>query len=264
MNYNFYSFVLLVSVFTYFSCDNDTPPTQATDRSAVEEPATQQDMVVCENSQTPIFVETDSMIIVEAENADYAKATWTYDEKLDDFSGEGYLVWKGKDSFGQPGNGLLTYIVRVSTPGTYNFVWRSRITEGTSTTDFNDSWLRIPDAKHFYGKRKDGHIVYPNDSELDTIPESAGQESTKPEGSSKDGWFKIYMNTASKWHWGSYTSDNNPHAIFVIFPTAGDYTIEISARSKGHGIDKFVLFHEKVQQSTATASTAKASKILCE
>ena len=98
---------------------------------------------------------------------------------------------------------------------------------------------------------------------MDPIPESAGQQNTTPNGSGKDGWFKIYMNMANKWHWQSSTSDNDAHNIFVVFDTPGDYTIEVSGRSEGHGIDKFVLFTEDITQNDATGNDTK-SEIQCE
>ncbi|WP_271784071.1 hypothetical protein [Aquimarina algiphila] len=218
----------------------------------------------CESGKTAIFTEKDGLLIVESENGNFSGTPWELTKSLSEFSGDGYLVWNGTDFLGKPGEGLLSYKIRITKPGTYRFIWRSYITIGTNGSEHNDSWLRIPDAKHFYGQKGDGHIVYPKGTTLDPIPESNGQTSTTPNGSGKDGWFKIYMNKASKWHWQSSTSDNDGHNIFVVFDSAGDYTIEISGRSKGHGVDKFVLFTEGVTQETAIKDNAVKSEIKCE
>jgi len=251
--------VLFFAVFSYYSCSSDESETTPT-----EEEITIPDDT-CDEGKVAVFVEKDELVIVEVEKAVFKSTDWRFDNSLSGYSGEGYLVWDGPDSFSQPGTGMITYKIRISNPGTYRFLWQSRITSGSSNTDFNDNWLRIPDANHFYGRRNsDGNIVYPKGTQLPPIPESDGQTTTDPEGAGSDGWFKIYMNTVGSWHWQSSTSDNNPHDIYAVFDTAGDYTIEISGRSNGHGIDKFVLFTENITQDDATATNASESEIKCE
>lgn len=218
----------------------------------------------CDDEKTAVFVEKNGLLAIELENGNFKSTSWNLSKNLSDFSGDGYLVWNGSDYFNQPGNGKLSFSIRIATTGTYRFIWRSYITIGNENTEHNDSWLRIPDAKHFYGKKNNGHIVYPNETLLDPIPDSIDQQNTTPNGTSKEGWFKIYMNTADNWHWQSSTSDNDGHNIFVVFDTPGDYTIEISGRSKGHGIDKLVLFTDDVSQTEATKDDVVKSEIKCE
>ncbi len=252
-------FAYLFISLLLFACSSDDSDTNETGEDIINP-----NNGKCEDGKTPIFTEKGGLLIVESENGNFSNTSWEFAKSVSDFAGDGYLVWNGADSFGQPGNGLLSYKIRISTPGTYRFIWRSYITIGTNGTEHNDSWLRIADAKHFYGIRGDGHIVYPNDTQQDPIPESEGQQNTTPEGSSKDGWFKIYMNTASAWHWQSSTSDNDGHNIFVVFDNPGDYTIEVSGRSKGHAIDRFVLFTDNVAQNEATNDSTTKSDITCE
>ncbi len=215
----------------------------------------------CDDSQTTSFVEEGGILTVEVENSDFENTEWSLEQTIANSSGEGYLIWGGSNSID---TGILTYNIRISTPGTYRFIWRSYITIGDDGTEHNDSWLRIPDADHFYGMRNDGHIVYPIGTTQDPIPESEGQASTDPEGSSSDGWFKIYMNTLNSWAWVSRTSDSDAHNIYVVFDNPGEYTIEISGRSMGHAIDKFVLFTEDTSVSNATDDAMMASNILCD
>lgn len=218
----------------------------------------------CDDEQTTFFVEEDGILTIESENSDFEDTNWELEQTIADFSDEGYLVWRGASSTGTPGNGLLTYNIRISTPGTYRFIWRSYIAIGDDNTEHNDNWLRIPDADHFYGVRNDGHIVYPVGTTLDPIPESDGQDSTVPEGASRDGWFKVYMNTINSWAWISRTSDSDAHNIYVVFDNPGDYTIEISGRSMGHAIDKFVLFTEDTSVSDATDDAVFTNSISCD
>jgi hypothetical protein len=195
--------------------------------------------------------------------ADFADTDWTLRTDIDGYSGDGLLVWDGPASMGNPGNGLLTFKISITTPGTYRFLWRSKITVGNNNTEHNDSWLRIPDAAHFYGMKNNGSVVYPKGTELPPIPESSEQTNTEPNGAGRDGWFKIYMNNTS-WRWQASTSDHDAHNIFVVFDFPGVYTIEISGRSPGHGIDTFMLFNEDYSQNEATDVDVLFSGVDCQ
>jgi len=117
----------------------------------------------------------------------------------------------------------------------------------------NDTWLRFNDAADFYAQ-KEASIVYPKDT----------GKTPNPEGASKDGWFKIYRSGNNlDFKWQSSTFDNNGHDIFVVFESPGIYTMEISARSSGHGIDKFVLFNTAFTKSEATSNSNALSVIDC-
>jgi hypothetical protein len=107
---------------------------------------------------------------------------------------------------------------------------------GNDPTESNDSWLRFNDADEFFGRKADGSIVYPKGSGLQPEPNGAGA----------DGWFKVYSSGALDWKWSTRTSDNDAHVIFVTFDQPGTYTMEISARSEHHWIDRIVL-HREVQ-----------------
>jgi hypothetical protein len=217
----------------------------------------------CPDTLGPVYLEKDGIVLIEAESASYSETSWEMDTILMGFTNKGYLVWKGPNNFNLPGRGILNYKIRITKPGTYRFTWKSRITQGSSTSDFNDSWLRIPDASHFYAKKDNGAIVYPKGSTQDPIPESSSQSNTIPQGSGSGGWFKVYMNSANQWRWRAATSDNDPHFIYAVFNDAADYTVQISGRSTGHGIDKFVLFHDNVSRDKATTGVP-LSQVVCE
>lgn len=235
--------VILMTPFIMgvFSCKNDSPePNPDTN-----EP----DGSSCVNGI--VYVEQDGLVKGEFESV-VSKSGWQLKSDISGFEGEGYLVWTGQDYFNTPGSAKLTYPIKITNPGTYRFIWRSRIAEGTSNTDFNDSWLRFPTADDFYGEKADGSIVYPKGSGNTPVPE----------GSGSDGWFKVYMNSLNTWFWGSSTSDNDPHSIYVKFENPGVYEMEVSARSMNHALDKFVLFIS--DQATATNANTPLSKINCK
>ncbi len=233
--------ILIFSMITiFYSCSSD----EATDSTT--------DPVTCQDANTSIYEEKDGLIVVEFESIKDHN-DWTKENSTTGFLGTHYLVWKENQFLNAPGNGLLTYKIKISNPGVYQFIWRSRITNGTSGSEHNDSWLRFSDASKFYGKKGES-VVYPADT---------GQSPT-PNGSSKGGWFKIYKSgDAEQWKWQSSTSDNDAHDIFVEFDASGIYTLEVSARSTFHALDRFVLFSENITQNDAINEIAVLSEITC-
>ena len=87
---------------------------------------------------------------------------WTL--RSDDSSALGqYIEWTDPNSLQTPGNGLISVRVIIQNPGNYQFIWRNSIREGTSTTDANDSFLRIL-ADNYYGFRsRDNSTVCPRE-----------------------------------------------------------------------------------------------------
>ncbi len=234
--------LLILSFITlFYNCSSDNEP----DDNTI-------DPITCQNHDSAIYEEKDGLVAVEFESIKDHN-DWIKENTTAGFLGTHYLVWKENQFLNAPGNGLLTYKIKISNPGAYRFIWRSRITNGTSGSEHNDSWLRFADASSFYGKKGES-IVYPADTD----------QSPTPNGSSKDGWFKIYKSgAADQWKWQSSTSDNDAHDIFVEFDTSGIYTMEVSARSTFHALDRFVLFSENISQSDAIDETTVLSEISC-
>jgi hypothetical protein len=185
------------------------------------------------------FKEVEGLVVIEVESGQEPE-NWVRDTSLANFTGSAYLLYEGPDRFNKPNTSTLVYKINIGTTGKYRFQWRSRIAKGTSNTEHNDSWLRFKDASKFYAQ-KNSTILYPKGTGM----------SPNPNGSSSEGWFKIYQNARNQWTWKTSTSDNDPHDIFVEFDSVGVYTIEIAGRSNGHAIDRLVLFHSKVASASA-------------
>ena len=146
------TFLLLVLCLTSCSEQENSTPIIPDD---IPDPNTTSEIIYnagCEDNKNPVFIENDGLVLVEFESSDFENTSWKFHKTLSNFSGDGYLVWEGANSFQEPGKGILNFKIRITNPGTYRFIWRSYITEGTKISDFNDSWLKIPDAKHFYGQ----------------------------------------------------------------------------------------------------------------
>ena len=178
------------------------------------------------------FIEDNSRLIVEMESI--ATTGWETNNTVVSNKNIQY-IYGLNEYLSAPGNRKLTYKIKISNPGTYRFVWHSKVGMGTSSTDHNDTWLRIPDASLFFAS-KNGLILRPKGVCTSDCPEGAG----------KDGWFKTYSNGTTNWTWTTSTNDNNPYPIYAKFDNPGTYTVEISMRSDYQFLDRFVLFNESV------------------
>ena len=156
------------------------------------------------------FNEVDGLIVAEFESLDPVSG-WTEKADRPVFSGTSFFEWTYSDRFSSPGSGLLEYLIKINSPGTYRFQWRCKVGHGTSSTDANDSWLRMPDASRFYAvKSSNKDTVRPKGICTDDCPAGAGTQ----------GWFKLYSSGTTNWTWTSRTSDSDPHVIYAEFDSA--------------------------------------------
>lgn len=196
------------------------------------------------------YEEKNGLVIIEAEDLDLP-SDWHIKTEKTGYTGTSYITWEGGDSFRNPGVGTITTKIKINKTGTYRFQWRNAVGEGTNTTEFNDSWLKFPDASDFYGQKG-------NDVSDRVYPIGSGK-TPEPEGAGSDGWFKIYTGGTTDWNWKSNTSDNDAHGVYVQFDSPGVYTMLISGRSDKHAIDRISLSNEGTG-----ATDENTIAILCE
>lgn len=176
-----------------------------------------------------LYEDKNGVVEIEAEDLRLSKG-WSIATSKKDYTGKGYIVWTGENQFKEPGSGLIEVTLKIEQEGKYKFKWRSRVGEGDNPTECNDTWLRFTNAANFYG----------GSSKVSTVPRVYPKGSGKtpePRGAGKDGWLKVYSSETLDWTWGCYTSDHETRPIFVEFDEPGEYTIQISGRSKHHIID---------------------------
>ena len=163
-------------------------------------------------AQAATFVAQDGIVMMEAEST-AATGDWQTQTSFGGYSGSGYHIWTGSDSFNvsTAGRGTLTYRFRIEQAGNYQMIWRSRIGRGDLASEHNDSWVRFPSGRNV-----------------------SGEEAI-------DGWTKVFMNQKNRWFWGSFTVDFVGRPIRQYF-SAGEHTMQISGRSSGHAIDRIALF----------------------
>ena len=237
--------------------ETEEEPAEEEEAPAEEEPPAEEENEEEGNGNTNcspsnyVFKEEDGLLVAEFEKADFPGA-WEQKTNENGFSGDGYMVWTGNQYFDDPGNGVVRFKIKINNPGTYRFLWNSAVTMGNDGTEHNDTWLRFPDANDYFGEKGDNRLY----------PKGTGK-SPNPNGSSKDGWFKIYRSGNDlSFKWQAVTSDHQGYNVFVKFNSPGIYTMEVSARSKGHAIDKFMLF-KNMTKSEAVSRSNTASEISC-
>ena len=246
---------VLVDLETEEAIDNEQgEEDEEKEQNEEEEDKSETESTSCTDPLNYVFNERDGLLFAEFEDAKFSE-DWKLKSDGTSYSGDGYMVWEGSQHLGNPGNGTATFKIKIENSGTYQFLWHSAVKTGNSGSDHNDTWLRFADADDFYGQNSEGtSTVYPKGT----------GKTPNPEGATADGWFKIYRSGNNlDFKWQSSTFDNNSHDIFVQFDNPGTYLMEISARSSGHGIDKFVLFDDSMSKADAVAST-ELSTISCD
>ncbi len=200
-----------------------------------------------------IFQEKDGLLIVEMENlpsiGEWKSASTSLENRTIQY------LYSETEYFQNPGNQLLTYIIRINNPGMYKFIWHSKVGEGSSPTDYNDTWLRIPDADDFFAQNFEEQVLHPK----------GVCEANCPNGTGADGWFKVYSHGTTDWTWTAKTSDHDPHEIFARFDEAGTYTVQVSARSSYHFLNRFVMYQpEKYTEAEVSELMLPASEWIKE
>jgi hypothetical protein len=169
-----------------------------------------------------IFKEKDGLLVIEAENAAITEGgTWQYMvDSLGSHTGLGYVRWMKEGQGIAAGTGVLTYRFRIETAGDYQFFMRSQMPDPnnrpeTPDPDGNDVWVKF-----------DGGSDVANQTPL-----------------SKN-WQKIaILGHPAGWTFNTHADKGKPHPDSPICRhfEANDYSFQISGRSKGHAIDRFIL-----------------------
>ncbi len=169
-----------------------------------------------------IFAEKRRMVVIEPERVAVKDLkNWKSATDLEDYHGTGYLVWSGKQYYGNQTNdpvSPITYSFEIKTPGIYQMKWRTRQHSSVERSDANnDSFFRFASGE-------------------------------TPEGKVDFGVFsKVYVQNKEKWSWDTVGEPKHgkfEHEILRKFD-AGIHKVEIAARSPGHAIDRIVIYNIK-------------------
>ncbi|MBX2841989.1 MAG: T9SS type A sorting domain-containing protein [Flammeovirgaceae bacterium] len=181
------------------------------------------------------YAENNGLLIIEAEEANLT-GDWKFKSDLSGYAGQGYIEWDGQDYFNKPVSDILTFNITINKTGTYKFQWHSRIAKGNLSSENNDSWFKVKNAKMY--AEEDGAIVYPKDG-YNAPPGAAIADK------SVGGWFSLYHGIVNNWSWKSYVISPlyATFQVFVEFDKPGVYELQMAPRSNGHAIDRLILFH---------------------
>ncbi len=163
--------------------------------------------------------ERDGLLVVEAEDL-LPSSGWELRQDANGHTGAGYIAWTLPRQGRPAGEGLLRLDFRITTPGDYQFVWRSRLPDpanrpDTRDPDGNDTWLRFLSGADVPGQA------------------ALGSE-----------WRKVALfDHPAGWSWSTHADPGKPHPDTPVCRRleAGMHTLELSGRSQGHMIDRLVL-----------------------
>ena len=148
------------------------------------------------------FCEQDGLIVMEVESAPLA-GNWVAETSKPGYSGSTYYRWAGPNQFTNPGQGVLTWTLNVTTPGKYSLRLRN-LHDNTDSTVENDCWARL-----------DG---------------GAWVKVYSP-------------NTSVDWNWASWfdpATGSDSLASWVL--AAGTHTFQVSGRSWNFRVDRIHFF----------------------
>ncbi|MEO0321358.1 MAG: hypothetical protein AAF447_00235 [Myxococcota bacterium] len=177
-----------------------------------------------------------------------------------DASGGAYLEWSADSHNNDTSFGRFELTLRLANAGTYVLDIHTRIGRGDNPTEHNDLWMQIADAGAFYGRRdRDGAesrvLPRPLCMDDDALAAQEAEEGVGevrcPEGSSRDGYFKVYSSGARDWRWSARTSDNDAHTLVVRVDAPGDVTLQLAARADFMQVDRLVFYEEGVDRDLA-------------
>ncbi|MCL7763458.1 Ig-like domain-containing protein [Polaribacter sp. Z014] len=175
------------------------------------------------------FEEENGLLVIEAESAiNYVAAGFKLETGTvgtTSPTGTGYLRYVGPNHFNsQVEENMIGYKIKINTPGTYRFQWRNvRDPQATSGDAANDAWAFIKgDGVRFFGKKAGTEYTLTKPTKMwvqksDFVYDTNGETN---------------VNGATV----------NSMTIWAAFDTAGEYTFEYGGRSKGHSVDRLVLY----------------------
>jgi rhamnogalacturonyl hydrolase YesR len=178
-----------------------------------------------------IHYESDGLVVIEAESQPPG-SRFDFETRVPGFKGSGYF--RGNlDILNLGGFAKVSYPFFINEGGTYQFAFRSRIGRGDSSTDANDSFIRLVDSA--------GNPVQPVPNQNVTT---------------SDSWYKVYMNVNGSWSHQASNKDQDPHSLSWNLESGTGYALELSVRSRDHLVDRLILW-DTARHNLANTRTGK-------
>lgn len=174
---------------------------------------------------------------------------WKVEDKVTGYTKNGYIVWEGDeniDSFSDDDASEVSFRLKVETPGTFQIHLRNQGSDIEDPTSQNSSWIGFrslgsgPEA-NLYAYKTGGELLYPPVNPI-------GSNSIIPSGG-YDNCLKAFSNNPGTFTLQTMALPGDPHNLFVEFPEAGVYFLDIIPASKGHRIDQVFLRNLDVEMA---------------
>ena len=162
------------------------------------------------------FVEKNGIIVMEAESIPI-DTPWSYEQALLGYTGSGYYRFDGNSYSTGGAKGRLSYLMNITTTGTYQLLLRSNKNH-PDTTWSNDCYVKLKN-------------------------QTTGLLANLTKTFQSDGRYK----------WSSKTRASIGHTTYrslYSMPKVGLYELQISGRSKNFHLDRIVLFKTSLYNET--------------
>ncbi|MEM6884596.1 MAG: DUF5060 domain-containing protein [Verrucomicrobiota bacterium] len=202
------------------------------------------------NTGSGAWIESGGMVVIEPEHGDLANqwitrpSTYLDDPTMAGSLGSGWIEWTGQESYNttiadNAAPGISTFRFVIQTPGVYTFRWRTKQYNTEQAGDLgNDTYVKFETGTP---QQMTGHKGNPY-----TITQ----------------FTKVWIQSKNAWEWN--TNFEPHHGEFVYSPrvyyAAGEHEIKIAGRSRGHSIDRIVLYNSSVAYNEATFNNAAESQ----
>ncbi|WP_298534464.1 T9SS type A sorting domain-containing protein [uncultured Algibacter sp.] len=162
--------------------------------------------------------EVDGLLVFEAERFNLQGA-WKIGNDAAKASSGKYIYYDGPNSYQNVNSANnISYTFKINNPGTYTFKWTMRQPPEEQGSDLgNDAWFYFSNDI----ARGNGGVVL--------------KQFYKYVGRSDD---DFTLNGAAE-------ISHESHGVSVVFPEAGDYTLNLSGRSHGFQLDRIILFKDR-------------------
>ncbi|MEM6260111.1 MAG: hypothetical protein AAGI37_17690 [Planctomycetota bacterium] len=192
-------------------------------------------LVVCPAYARQVFLESEGVVVIEAENSKSEPGNWKGKTDLEGFTGKGYIEYAGNKPAGGPPGTTLVYFFKIEKAGIYTLHLRAhKRLEGEEPDKCNDAYVRVEGD---YRATKDAA-----DKKNADATKAVLTKDTKLFGGSAEGW-----GWAERLDLGNHQF-RNPKYVFKAGQT---YALGISGRSQRFGIDRIVFRHESVDLKKA-------------
>jgi len=190
------------------------------------------EVVALHSGDHPLFVETNGIIVMDAESTASPLGKWKSVSEPANFTGTGAIEFTGNRTAGGDPDSPLVYRFQVQTDGIYQLALRAhKRLDGAPSDHSNDAYIRM-------------------EGDYDAVGGAAPLD-----------WLmndtKIFGGSPSGWGWAaSLDRDHNKRFPRYTFKAGEIYTLILSGRSQRFNVDRIVIYERSLYPQNEWKSTA--------